>query len=171
MSRGLCGACGEWFDDVTPCKCGEYWQRVRIDPKTRALSVAPVITATIQLADDSRKIECPFCGKSWIGFKYNAEDPRKALSEQEVLTRVQAMGEESLSPDNFEGLMRALEALKTTRNVDGGRVDPGAELAALREQVKVLREALGKIAILSDEAVTLKIADEALEQTNPKDGE
>ena len=33
----------------------------------------------------------------------------------------------------------------------------------------MLREALGEIAILSDEAVTLKIADEALEQTKPKD--
>ena len=40
--------------------------------------------------------------------------------------------------------MRALEALKTTRNVDAGRVDPGAELAALREQVRVLRDALGE---------------------------
>ena len=44
-------------------------------------------------------------------------------------------------------------------------------LTTLREQVKLLREALGKIAILSDEAVTLKIADEALEQTKPKEGE
>ena len=90
MSRGLCGACGEWFDDVTPCKCGEYWQRVRIDPKTRALSVAPVVTATIQLADDSRKIGCPFCGKSWIGFKYNADDPRRQMLD-EIRKRVSSI--------------------------------------------------------------------------------
>lgn len=24
MSRGYCGGCGEWFDEVTPCKCGKF---------------------------------------------------------------------------------------------------------------------------------------------------
>ena len=63
----------------------------------------------------------------------------------------------------YETRQMAIEAWHT-------RVEP-PELATLREQVKVLREALGKIAILSDEAVTLKIANAALEQTKPKDGE
>lgn len=53
----------------------------------------------------------------------------------------------------------------------GATPEVQSEISTLREQVKMLREALGKIAILSDEAVTLKIADEALDQTKPKDGE
>lgn len=54
MSRGYCGGCGEWFDEMTPCKCGKYWQRVRIDPKTRALSVAPAAAATKADTDKPR---------------------------------------------------------------------------------------------------------------------
>ena len=68
-----------------------------------------------------------------------AEDPRKAMSEHEVLTRVQAMGEESLSPDNAEGLMRALEALKITRNVDADSEDPRKQmLDEIRQQINGL---------------------------------
>ena len=68
-----------------------------------------------------------------------ADDPRKAMSEHEVLNRVQAMGEESLSPDNFEGLMRALGALKTTRNVDADSVDQRKPmLDEIREKINGL---------------------------------
>ena len=61
------------------------------------------------------------------------------------MTRVQAMGEESLSPDNFEGLMRALEALKTTRNVDAGSEDPRKQmLEEIRQSLKGLILVQGK---------------------------
>ncbi len=74
-----------------------------------------------------------------------AEDPIKAMSEHEILTRVQAMGEESLPPDNFEGLMRALEALKTTRNVDGDSEDPRKQmLDEIRQSLKGLLLVQGK---------------------------
>ena len=74
-----------------------------------------------------------------------AEDPRKAMSEQDVLTRVRAMGEESLSPDSFEGLMRALEALKTTRNVDAGSDDQRKQmLDEIRQSLKGLILVQGK---------------------------
>ena len=57
-----------------------------------------------------------------------------------------------------------------------GRIESEAELAALREQVKVLRKALGSYAECCDgctcgDGWSHDIAIEALEQTNPKDGE
>ena len=85
-----------------------------------------------------------------------ADDPRKALSEQEVLTRVQAMGEESLSPDNFEGLMRALEALKITRNVDAGSEDPRKQmLDEIRERINNLCEYKFFVRVEGDPVPTL----------------
>ena len=120
-----------------------------------------------------------------------ADDQRNSISERAILDIVQSMAEESLSPDNFEGLILALEELKRNRSIDSNYVsdDPRKamldELATLREQVKVLREALDDAVRHLDwigygdsyerecarESGLIDRLDDVLEQTKSKDGE
>ena len=62
-----------------------------------------------------------------------ADDPRNGISERTILDIVQSMAEESLSPDNFEGLIFALEELKRNRSIDSNYVSEDPRKAMLDE--------------------------------------
>lgn len=56
----------------------EFWyNRHPHDLELVGAEIANQAKSVIQPADDPRRLECPFCGKSWTGFKYIPDDQRK----------------------------------------------------------------------------------------------